>query len=196
MELVGPPTRSDIYSIEADGGSAYVPGGLVTIHIRVTQPTIQSKRYAGMNQCECSGNRCPSMRSSAGGCNCTGNHRRCNIGAAITEPSKYLGLLMYAVREGDPTEAKLGSWEFPIEADAARFQSMTGADCEGKAVVQTSAIPKRYHERFWFRAPAAGTGPIVLRALVKQGDTLGGAFYWPTAVGATSSAANRSRKPT
>ena len=38
-----------------------------------------------------------------------------------------------------------------------------------------------------FRAPAAGTGPITFRVLLKQGDTNGGAFYWPLApaMGAT-----------
>lgn len=39
---------------------------------------------------------------------------------------------------------------------------------------------RRYTERFYFRAPAAGVGPIVLRVLLKQGDTNGGAFYWPS----------------
>ena len=32
-----------------------------------------------------------------------------------------------------------------------------------------------------FRAPPAGTGPITFRALVKQGETNKGAFYWPSA---------------
>ena len=32
-----------------------------------------------------------------------------------------------------------------------------------------------------FRAPPAGTGPITIRALLKQGETNMGAFYWPKA---------------
>ena len=40
---------------------------------------------------------------------------------------------------------------------------------------------KNYLERFYFRAPPVGTGPITFRALVKQGETNKGAFYWPVA---------------
>ena len=89
---------------------------------------------------------------------------------------------LYAVRANDPTEAKVGSWEFPRAAEAARFRAMDGP-------VWTSALPKRYTEHFWFRAPPAGTGPLVFRALLKQGDTLGGHFYWPaTAQGSATDA--------
>ena len=47
--------------------------------------------------------------------------------------------------------------------------------------MHADAEPKHYLERFAFRAPPAGTGPITFRALIKQGDTNMGAFYWPTA---------------
>lgn len=43
------------------------------------------------------------------------------------------------------------------------------------------ADPKHYLERLVFRAPAAGTGSLTFRLLIKQGDTNQGAFYWPTA---------------
>ena len=43
------------------------------------------------------------------------------------------------------------------------------------------AEPKHFLERLVFRAPPAGTGPIAFRALIKQGDTNMGAFYWPSA---------------
>ena len=35
---------------------------------------------------------------------------------------------------------------------------------------------------FIFRTPPTGTGPITFRALVKQGETNKGAFYWPSTV--------------
>ena len=47
--------------------------------------------------------------------------------------------------------------------------------------MHADAEPKHYLERFAFRAPQAGTGPITFRALIKQGDTNMGAFYWTTA---------------
>ena len=43
----------------------------------------------------------------------------------------------------------------------------------------TQAETKGYVERFLFRAPPAGTGPLTFRVLIKQGDTNRGAFYWP-----------------
>ena len=64
---------------------------------------------------------------------------------------------MYAVVADDPSEAKVGTWELPREAGAPRFKVMDGASCDGRALVQTSALPKRYNEVFWFRAPPAGT---------------------------------------
>ena len=51
----------------------------------------------------------------------------------------------------------------------------------------SDAAPKNYDERFQFRAPAAGAGTITFRALLKQGDTQGGAFFWPNS-GANPSA--------
>ena len=42
------------------------------------------------------------------------------------------------------------------------------------------AEPKHFLERVVFRAPPAGTGSITFRALLKQGDTNQGAFYWPS----------------
>ena len=34
------------------------------------------------------------------------------------ENAKYIGLLLYAVRQGDATEAKVGSWEIAVETPA------------------------------------------------------------------------------
>ncbi len=93
------------------------------------------------------------------------------------ESSKYIGLLLYAVRRGDMRERKVGSWEIPYEAPP-RFWTPPDPGCAQRSLMHANAMPKAYRERFLFRAPAAGTGPIVFRALVKQGDTNAGAFYW------------------
>ena len=187
MELVGKPERSEVYRVETDSAS-YTPGGLVELRIRVMQPMVAAKRNAGKSQCSCTGRRCPEL-SSAGGCDCDLQQRRCTVGDPILEPSKYLGLLLYSVKANDPTEAKVGSWEMPAEVDGApRFAPMLGPGCDGKALVQTSARTKRYTERFWYRAPPAGTGPITFRVLLKQGETLGGSFYWPSTGNGTGTA--------
>ena len=191
MELVGPPVRTDTYLIETDKPT-YFPNELIEIRIRVTQPQIQAMRNAGKPQCVCTqtgepreNRRCPGnvdlMPGWTGSCDCGTTARRCDITTTpVLEQSKYLGVLLYAVQDGDEQEAKVGAWEMPLES-APRFAPMEGPTCDGKALVQTSALAKRYLERFWFRAPAAGTGPIVVRALLKQGETLGGGFYWPSA---------------
>ena len=93
------------------------------------------------------------------------------------ESAKYIGLLLYAV---DAQEKMVGSWEIPAETPPV-FWTPPDPGCDGKAIMQADPTPKRYHEEFAFRAPPAGTGPITFRALIKQGDTNGGAFYWPLA---------------
>ena len=93
------------------------------------------------------------------------------------ESAKYIGLLMYAVREGDAAERKVGSWEVPVEVPS-RFWVPPDAGCAERALMHSTAMPKSYVERFLFRAPAAGTGSLAIRALVKHGDTNAGAFYW------------------
>ena len=73
------------------------------------------------------------------------------------------------------------SWEIPPNEPAKFWTPPELPGCAGKAVMHADAEPKHYLERFAFRAPPAGTGPITFRALIKQGDTNMGAFYWPTA---------------
>ena len=178
MELVGSPVRDSTYVVEADRAS-WAPGELVAVSVRVTKQLIQAKRNAGEPQCECTGRRCP----EAGICDCGGNLRRCTISTtAVMERAKYLGLLMYAVKANDPLETKVGGWEVPA-VDSKRFATMPGESCEGKAIVQTTALAKRYTETFFFRAPPAGTGAITFRVLLKQGETNGGGFYWPSTSG-------------
>ena len=53
MELVAPPTRSTAYSVRSGSASplsdptTYVPGSLVTIHVRVESQRIQQRKKGG-----------------------------------------------------------------------------------------------------------------------------------------------------
>ena len=84
------------------------------------------------------------------------------------ESAKYIGLLLYAVREGDASERKIGSFEVPGEVPP-RFWLPPDPGCSQRALMHASAVPKAYVERFLFRAPAAGSGSVTFRALIKQG---------------------------
>ena len=88
------------------------------------------------------------------------------------ESAKYLGLLMYAV---DRFESKVGTWEIPIDKET-RFWLPPDPGCGGYSLMHMDAELKSFQERFIFRAPPAGTGPITFRVLVKQGETNKGAF--------------------
>ena len=102
-----------------------------------------------------------------------------DLGATLVgnESSKYIGLLLYAVSLGDAAETKVGSWEIPLEVPP-RFWLPPDLGCAAQAVMHANAAPKAFVERFIFRAPEAGSGTLVFRGLVKQGDTNAGAFYW------------------
>ena len=143
MDLVGPPERTDVYRVETDTES-WSPGELITVRVLVKSASIVAKRNAGKTQCTCIGRRCPAP-NSAGGCDCAtccdGIARRCEVGPEIMETSKYLGLLMYAVKANDPLETKVGSWEVPVE-DPQRFAVQSSPGCDDKAVVQTNAMKK------------------------------------------------------
>ena len=78
-------------------------------------------------------------------------------------------------------EEKIGFWELPPNEPAKFWRPPDLPGCDGKAVMHADAEPKHYLEMFQYRAPPAGTGAIIFRALVKQGDTNMGAFYWPVA---------------
>ena len=96
---------------------------------------------------------------------------------------KYLGLLLYAIRDEDlTTETQVGEWLLPTETKS--FWTPPG--CNGAAVMHSMATEKFFHEEFRFRAPATGTGTLRFRALVKHGETNGGAFYWPSASATTA----------
>ena len=93
------------------------------------------------------------------------------------ENSKYIGLLLYAV---DAQERKVGSWEI-TEKFPRQFWTPPDPLCGGASVMHVDAEPKAFVNEFIFRAPPAGAGPLTFRALLKQGDTNGGQFYWPIA---------------
>ena len=93
------------------------------------------------------------------------------------ESARYLGLLLYAVDAG---EQRVGSWELSTALPVV-FWLPPDLACEGKSVMHANARPKALVEHLTFRAPSPGVGPITFRALIKQGATEGGAFYWPVA---------------
>ena len=91
---------------------------------------------------------------------------------ARNETAKYLGILLYVV---DASESKVGEWEIPRETPA-RFWTPPDAGCDGKALMHAGAELKNYVETFHFRAPSDASGNLVVRALVKQGETNRGAL--------------------
>ena len=115
-----------------------------------------------------------------------------NAGALTlgNETAKYLGVLMYAV---DRFETKVGTWEVALDA-TTRFWTPPDPGCGGHALMHADAELKSYRERFIFRAPPPGTGPLTFRVLVKQGETNKGAFYWPSTVD-TAAASSVSLSP-
>ena len=56
------------------------------------------------------------------------------------------------------------------------------AGCDGKALMHAGAELKNYVESFHFRAPSDASGDLVVRALVKQGETNRGAAAGPLAL--------------
>ena len=106
------------------------------------------------------------------------------------ETAKYIGLLVYAVASADLNEAKVGGWEVALEGQPIFWTPPDEPGCNGRALMHTDPSRKHVLERFLFRAPPAGTGPITFRALIKQGETNKGAFYWPTAPASATPAQN------
>ena len=99
---------------------------------------------------------------------------------------KYLGLLLYAVPVGSTQgEAeKVGTFVIPPkhsgDGNNAVPKFWTPPSCKGHALMHANAGIKHYHHEFSWQAPAAGTGAVEFRALVKHGETNGGSFFWPT----------------
>lgn len=87
---------------------------------------------------------------------------------------KYIGLLLYAVRD-DGTNEKVGTFALPPGDD----MFWTPGGCQDRAVMHRNAGQKKFHHEFRWRAPKAGTGRVRFHALVKRGETNTGEFYWP-----------------
>ena len=148
MHKVAPPVRSEVYVLATEAGGTTYVPGEL---VPLTL-TVTQRQILGMVDK--------------------------GRGNTTLESAKYIGLLLYAVREGDAKERKIGSWEIPLQVPP-RFWTPPDPSCGGKAVMHRSSSPKSFVERFLFRAPAeTNAGSLIFRALVKQGDTNAGAFYW------------------
>ena len=169
MTKVAPPERSDTYTLRTGDGPVvgsdpthYVPGELLPLYMRVVKRTIVGKGWC-------------TIPIKFGGVRET--NERCFTG---NESAKYIGLLLYAVRTGDTSETKLGEWAIPLQEPTKWWAPPDTPGCDRRALMHRYAEPKHFLERVVFRTPPAGTGSITFRALLKQGDTNQGAFYWPS----------------
>ena len=201
--------RNPLYTIRTGNGAdpasdptSYKPTELLHIHIRVTKKMVWKRSahtngVAGMHTCypgTTSPDHFPYICGESPGAAAPPPYRGTVTSAAERLPTpyaahmsgteipvyttaKYLGLLLYAV---DENETKVGSWEIPNESPL-RFWTPPDPGCDGRAVMHTDATEKSNHHVFSFRTPAAGKGALTFRALIKQGYTNGGAFYWPLA---------------
>ena len=188
--------RSGDSGLASSDPTAYTPGKLLQIHIRVTQKMTQRRYeregFPGIYACYVSVydgtiDMCTTPAEFAGGHISVQSRAKIYIPASeggshspqvpVMESAKYVGLLLYAV---DASGEKVGSWELPPEFPA-RFWTPPDPGCDGKALMHRDASPKSYHHTFFFRAPPAGAGTLAFHALLKQGDTNKGAFYWPLA---------------
>ena len=89
----------------------------------------------------------------------------------------YRGFLIYV------NDAKNGTvGEFVLPKDDSPTYSRHAAYCKG-AVTHAMADEKPIVMTFAWRAPAAGAGPVTVRALLKYGDANTGAFFWPNEEG-------------
>jgi hypothetical protein len=94
----------------------------------------------------------------------------------------FRGILLYAVNKN---ETKVGEWYLPDDEPAwfsQPWEKTPGHTCE-KAVMHATAQWKPYYNTFHFKAPAAGTGDVTFRCLIKYGDANTGDFFWPNARG-------------
>ena len=119
MTKVASPERSGVYTLTSPS-LGYVPGELVEVHLRVTSRRIQKKLDAGVLQCTCAMSQ---SDCSVGFLPCGTTYADGSMTATepYNENAKYIGLLLYAGRQGDATEAKVGSWEIAVETPARFF---------------------------------------------------------------------------
>ena len=185
MTGVGPPTRSTVYSIRTKGDGPYVAGGdpttytpgeSMSIWITVEAIKIQRKEEKGLLQCFCAPPK-KGQINRPGGDRCGRSYRGSTCNEPHWEDAGYRGLLIYAVND---QEVKVGGWDIPRSLPPI-FWLPPDSACEGKSVVHADATIKNYQHEIVFTPPPTGTGTITFRALLKQGKTEMGAFYWPTA---------------
>ena len=81
----------------------------------------------------------------------------------------------------------MGRWEIPLQLPA-KFHAPSDPGCGGRALMHAGAERKAFVERFRFRAPEAGSGSLIFRCLIKQGETNRGAFYWVSRPGGSEGA--------
>ena len=110
MSKVAPPVRSDVYVLATEDGSTSYTPGEL---LPLTISVTQRRIIAKRDR----------------GATLGGN-----------ESSKYIGLLLYAVQLGDATEAKVGSWEIPLEVPP-RFWLPPDPGCAARAVMHANAAP-------------------------------------------------------
>ena len=185
MSGVGPPTRSTVYSIRTKGAAPYVAGGdpttytpgeSMSIWITVEEIKIQRKELKGQLMCFCPDPK-KGQINRPGGDTCGRDYRGLRCDDPHYEDAGYRGLLIYAVND---QEEKVGGWEIPRSLPPI-FWLPPDSACKGKSIVHADATIKNYQHEIVFTPPPAGTGTITFRALLKQGKTEMGAFYWPTA---------------
>ena len=210
MHLVRQPEKSATYSVRAGDGTsasadptAYAPGELVEIHVRTTSAWIQGRRSTGgigLPQCYAS------LHSTDFG-QCTGAANE----YAMLESSKFIGLLLYAVDANEAkvggweiSPAIPQRFWTPPDAGCAGKALMHKdpspknyhhvfhfrAPAAGAGALTFRALVKQvraYHactvrtiavSRHHSHPPPRIS---VLSPSREQGDTNGGAFYWPVA---------------
>ena len=126
MYWASSPVRSNCYEVVAgtdinNGDTAYTPGQLLMIHVRVT---------------------CYNML--------------------------YRGILIYAVNSNG---TKVGDWDITVidPPDFKRPWTDPTNPCFG-SLMHNSAEYKPYHSMMYYKTPAAGTGQITFRAMVKVSE--------------------------
>ena len=111
MTLVAPPVRSAIYQLTTEDGTSSYTSG----ELKSLTLTVTRKQIIG----------------------------KADKGATNTslESAKYIGLLLYAVRDGDTSEAKVGSWEVPVEEPPRFWLPPDAGGCAQRALMHATAVP-------------------------------------------------------
>ena len=183
----------------------YVPGELLELYVKVEQRVIRGKRNAGQSIMGYESSKYIGLLLYAVAVG-DATESKVRMRSSITLPSAACSLRILVPRAGcgrwrararPPAvlalvhmlrscaaclccHAQIGYWEIPLQEPPLFWTPDDEPGCARHAVMHTAADPKGYLERLVFRAPKNGTGALTFRCLIKQGDTNGGAFYWPT----------------